>query len=45
MPQIFHRSANTVSKASIGGALTVLFIAGYILVMRLRESHPAFGRA
>ncbi|OFW02835.1 MAG: hypothetical protein A3I61_11970 [Acidobacteria bacterium RIFCSPLOWO2_02_FULL_68_18] len=29
----------------LGGVLTVLFIGAYIVVMRLRESHPPVGRA
>ena len=29
----------------LGGVLTLLFVGGYIAVMRVRESHPPFGRA
>ena len=29
----------------LGGALTVLFIGGFILLMRRREMHPPLGRA
>src|SRR4051794_1663680 len=39
MPQIFHRSFNTLSKVSIFGALFILAFLGWVLLVLARSSY------
>lgn len=39
MPQIFHRSTNTISKVSIFGAVFILALLGWVLAVFARSSY------